>query len=285
MNETVGVSVVITTIGRPAHLAACLGSLALCEPAPAEVVVVDQSDDDATRAVAARSGPPEVRVVGCSARGVSRGRNAGLEAARGDVVAMTDDDCTVAPDWAGTAWRLTRGHPRRIVTGRVLAAGDPRHVPSTKDVTVPRDYTGERECGALYTNNAAFPRAEMLAVGGFDERLAAAEDNDVCYRWLRSGRELWFRPELVVRHHAWRSAAEMRALYRSYWRAQGTLYAKHLRDGDPAILGFLAADAYRDLRATAGAAARRRAEWWDPRRGAIRGVAAGLARGWPEFGR
>lgn len=284
MNETVAVSVVITTIGRPERLAACLESLARCDPAPGEVVVVDQSSDDRTSAVADRFIAAGVRSVRCSERGVSRGRNAGLEAAGLDVVAMTDDDCTVASDWAGAIWRLMRGYPRRIVTGRVLAAGDPRHVPSTNHATRPRDYTGERQCGVLYTNNAAFPREELLELGGFDERLTAAEDNDVCYRWLRSGRELWFRPELVVRHHAWRSAAEMQALYRFYWRAQGALYAKHLRDGDATFLRFLAADAYRDLRATAGATVRHRAEWWDPRRGAIRGLAAGLARGWPEFG-
>ena len=45
------VSAIVPTIGRPALLAECLASLFACDPAPAEVVVVDQSGGDEVMAV------------------------------------------------------------------------------------------------------------------------------------------------------------------------------------------------------------------------------------------
>lgn len=211
---------------------------------------------------------------------MARARNAGLRAAEHEAVAMTDDDCTVAPSWVGTASRLLGERPGGMITGRVLAIGDRRSVPSTNYGAVPRDYTGQRHCGVLYTNNTAFPRSEVLALGGFDERFQTAEDNDLCYRWLRAGRELWFRPELVVWHHAWRTPDELRRVYRAYWRGQGVFYAKYLRAGDVAVLRLMASDLYHGARATAGGVAGRRRDPSDPRLGALGGITAGLVRGW-----
>jgi GT2 family glycosyltransferase len=274
------VSVVVPTIGRPDQLRTCLRSLAACEPRAAEIVVVDQSRGDEVRALVADHAAIGARVVACHERGVALARNAGVRAAQHEAVAMTDDDCTVAPSWVGTASRLLAERPGAMITGRVLAPSDPRSVPSTNYGTVPRDYTGQRRSGVLYTANAAFPRSYVLALGAFDERFTTAEDNDLCYRWLRAGRELWFRPELVVWHHAWRTPDELRRLYRSYWHGQGVFYAKHLRAGEFAVLRLMGSDLYHGARANAGGLARRRRDWSDPRLGALRGIAAGLVRGW-----
>ena len=66
-------------------------------------------------------------------------------------------------------------------------AADPRTVPSTKDDPAPRELTGELLPGLLYPANMAVSRTLALELGGFDERIEAAEDNDFCYRWLRAG--------------------------------------------------------------------------------------------------
>jgi len=42
----------------------------------------------------------------------------------------------------------------------------------------------------LYTNNAVMSRSAVLEFGAFDEDFETAEDNDLCYRWLKSGRRL-----------------------------------------------------------------------------------------------
>lgn len=282
------VSVVIPTSGRVAQLGACLESLAACRPPAVEILVVDQSGDASVARLVEAFAPAHARLVPCEGRGVSKGRNVGIEVASHDLVLVTDDDCTVPPDWVETAWRLSSREPSGIVTGRVLPSGDPAAVPSWKDDPHPHDFTGERHGGALFPNNMALYRDEVLAEGGFDERFGpaeAAEDNEFCYRWLRAGRSLRYEPDLVVWHNDWRSPGDLERLYISYARGQGFFYAKHLRRGDPTMLRFLARDLYWALRSLVAAAVKRREGWVDPRRGILRGLPGGLVHGWRVYGR
>jgi GT2 family glycosyltransferase len=281
------VTVVIPTLGRIERLRACLESLAACEPPPAEVLLVAQDRVDEARDLLASFPTLAAGVVPCEGRGVSRSRNAGLRAARHRLVLVTDDDCTVASDWVAVATRLAAEAPGAIVTGRVLPAGDPRFVPSVKDDPEPHDFTGETHGGALFPNNMVVDRDAVLAAGGFDERFGpaeAAEDNEFCYRWLRAGHALHYRPELLVWHHDWRTPEALDRLYVAYARGQGFFYAKHLRRGDMTMLRYLARDLWWAGRGVAAAVVRRRPSWTDPRRGILRGLPAGLRRGWRAYG-
>jgi GT2 family glycosyltransferase len=278
------VSVVVPTSGRVERLRACLESLSRCVPRAEEVVVVDQSGDPRVAEAVERFRAAGARLVRSGGFGVSAGVNRGLASARRSTVLVTHDDCTVAPSWVETAHELAAEDSEAIVTGRVLPFGDSRAVPSVKDDPRPYDYTGEVRCGVLYPNNMVLDRAATLAFGAFDERFrAAAEDNDLCYRWLRSGRRLRYAPELVVWHHDWRTHDELEALYARYWRAQGHFYAKHLRRGDFNMLRFIALDLYAATRAAAAAVAHGRPRWSDPRRGVLRGLLPGLVEGWSLF--
>ena len=162
-------------------------------PAPAEVLLVDQSGDDDVAALVDRH--PAVRRLASDRRGISRAMNEGMEAATFDRVLVTHDDCVVAADWVGAAARELGDATDLIVTGRVEPGdGGTGVVPSTKTDPAPHDFTGELTCGALYPNNMALSRTAVLAFGGFDERLRFAEDNDLGYRWLRAGRRVRYRP-------------------------------------------------------------------------------------------
>lgn len=276
MPEIVPVSVVVPTIGRPRQLQACLGSLAQCSPRAAEILIVDQSVTDEIEHVAQGFQSVGARTVRSSPRGVAVARNQGLRAAIHETVLMTDDDCTVSPDWIGTGWRLLEGDPRLIVSGRVLGVGDEQTVPSTISDTVRRDYTGTIHCGVLFTNNVALNREAVLAIGAFDDAFETAEDNDLCYRWLTSGGRLVYEPALLVWHHHWRSPAELKRLYVSYWRGQGALYAKHLRAGDRRMLRLAARDVYWRLRAPLGGAGGLRVAAIEAR-GIVLGLPVGVA--------
>jgi len=242
------VSVVIPTIGRTTLLRACLESITACRPGPMEVVVVDQSGGPEIAELVCDYRDRNVRTVRSDARGVAAARNAGLSAAAHEIVLMTDDDCTVAPHWVGVGAHHVGSDPRMMVTGRVLPVGDAQAVPSTITDLERRDYTGTVEYFVLYTGNVGFNRSEVLAVGAFDEALPTAEDNDMCYRWLRSGRQLVFEPSLVVWHHDWRSPDELKRVQVSYARGQGAVYAKHLRTGDVRMLYFIGREVYWSLR-------------------------------------
>lgn len=282
--STAPVSVVIPTAGRVALLRRCLESVCSCDPRADEVLVVDQSGSaDLARVVAEFAG---CQLIVLAERGIGVATNAGLARANHDTVLVTHDDCTVAKDWVATARDLICQYRSSLLTGRVLPVGDPRSVPSVIDEPTPHDYTGEVECGALYPNNMVGERRAMLAIGGFDNRLpTAAEDNDFCYRWLRAGYRLRYEPALVVHHHDWRTPDDLRKLYDRYWQEQGAFYAKHLLRRDFTMLRFIARDFYSAARRIAGLCAGKCtwSPWPDPRRGIVSGLARGLIVGWFRF--
>ena len=278
--EAAPASVIVPTIGRPGPLRAALQSLTACSPPPAEVIVVDQSHGGEIALVVDEFADTGVRAVTCSDRGIGRGINHGLRVARNDLVFVTNDDCTVAADWLAVGTAAMEEHPDGIVTGAVLPAGDRETVPSLQESPQPHDYTGEIECSALYGANMAGSRKALLDLGGFDERIVpSAEDNDLCYRWLRAGHRLRYHPELVVWHHDWRSRPDLTRLYRRYWHSQGVFYAKHLRGGDLAVLRFIADDARAALRVAGARVVRGRPAWPDPRSGIPIALPAGLIAG------
>src|SRR5438067_13046099 len=120
MAATAEVSVVVRTIGRPTLLREALQSLARCEPRPAEVLVVDQSEDLSSAAVIEEVGLREARMVPSRGRGPGLAMNEGFEHAEHQVVLVVDDDCTVRADWIGAASAAMLEAPEGILSGQVL---------------------------------------------------------------------------------------------------------------------------------------------------------------------
>jgi GT2 family glycosyltransferase len=282
-SETVPVSAVIPTIGRPELLRRAIESIVECDPRPGEIAVVDQSDSEEVAAVVEEFASFGARRIDDPRRGVPRARNVGLLEARHEVQLWTDDDCTVATDWVANGWTHLRRNNGALLTGPVLPAGGAVGTPSVKNDSLPADYQDVLSCSLLFSGNMGVYRTAVLELGGFDERLPMAEDNDLCYRWLASGRRLLYRPDVIVWHHDWRGPQELAALYRRYAHAQGMFCAKHLRAGDYRVMRFVASDVWQYGRSLAVAAVRRRPAWSDWRRGIPRGMPKGLAEGWREF--
>ena len=279
------ISVVIPTIGRPRLLAQALESLSRCLPAPAEVVIVDQSRESASAHAVSDSGLSQARVVHCERRGVGTAMNVGLGSAVHDIVMCLHDDCTANPDWIAAGLHAMRTAPEGMASGQVLPTGpDPRAVPSCLVLDEPRDYTGTLNPGVLFPCNMVAPRQALIDLGGFDERIPYAEDLDLCYRWLRAGNQFRHVPEMIVEHHDWRTHEELCDLYVGYGYGQGMFYAKHLRAHDMGVLRLLAKDAVSGTRSFAARVIYGRPRWADARRGMVRGLPGGIRRGWTVFG-
>jgi GT2 family glycosyltransferase len=278
-------SVVVPTVGRVGLLTACLQSILRCDPPPDEVVVVDQSGGGEVRRCVSALAATNVRVVTCPGRGIARATNLGFASARHDMVLVTHDDCSVAPDWVSVARRLLRRHRGSILTGRVLPPDRSGYVPSTITSEEAHDYTGSITSGVLYPANMATDRKVFLAFGGFDERhglALAAEDNDLCFRWLCAARSLRYEPDLVVWHNDWRAQAELIRTHVTYAHGQGAFYAKHLRAGDRRILPLLLWDLGHGIRSVAGGALLGRPRWKDPYREMVVSLLSGIAHNFPE---
>jgi GT2 family glycosyltransferase len=274
------VSVIVPTVGRAAQLEACLASLAACDTRPAEILAIDQSGAEAIRTLADRFADSGVRYLYCDGHGKPQGANLGLREATHDTVLFTDDDCTVAPSWVDVTLQALSGRPSTIVTGRVLPPDESAYVPSTIDDASPREYANELQVSVVFGNNMAFNRLEVLSMGGFDERFTlAADDNDLCYRWLRAGRRIRYEPEMVVWHHDWRTPDELERLYVQYARFQGLFYAKHLRARDLGVVPFILRDIRDGLAGLRDRYMRGRPRGSDWRQGVVRGLPVGLLAG------
>jgi len=194
------VSVVVPTHNRPELLDRCLTTLAAQEldSDDYEIIVADDAASDATRRrVAAWADYSDVvfrYVTPSGAHGPAAARNAGWRAARGRIIAFTDDDCVPDLRW------LTEGVA--AIEARADAASGRVIVPLPKR---PTDY--ERDAAGLQsaefvTANCFVRRDALEAVGGFDERYAAAwrEDSDLQFSLLERGFRIDRAPRAVVVH-------------------------------------------------------------------------------------
>ncbi len=242
------VSVVICTRDRADGLRETLHSVLDAGRAPGvsvEVVVVDNGSRDHTRAVVEafeqRHGSERISCVSEPRAGLARARNAGLRAARGTILAFTDDDCVAAADWiACVAATLRADQTLAGLFGRVLPLGG-AITPSTisvKTSEVPRRYQFPCSPFVGHGNNMAFRRAALRSSGGFDVTLGpgaplgAGEELDLAYRLLRRGHALAYEPSCVVTHRPRGSASQARA---TEWRNAigiGACFGKHLLRGD-----------------------------------------------------
>lgn len=179
-------SVVVATSGRrPEQLAALRTALDAQREPPGgfEVVVVEDHE----------------------LRGPAAARNAGIARAHGDLIAFTDDDCEPEPGWLEALHARWGGRAAVGVGGTVLnrlrrnpfAAASQlvhEHAHAWANRAAPRFFA---------SNNLALPRAALVELGGFDERLRCAEDRELCDRWVAAGLAFDHAPEAVV-HHAHR---------------------------------------------------------------------------------
>jgi glycosyltransferase involved in cell wall biosynthesis len=208
MTVVPAVTVIVPTHGRPgaaARLVRALHIQRLPDAAGLEVVVVDDGSPVPVEVAADPGSHASVRVLRQRQAGPASARNRGLDAARGELVAFIDDDCEPAPGWLAALVEAARQHPGCGLGGAVV--NRLRHNPFAETsqliVSFLCEYYQDRTTNRFFTsNNLAFPRQALLACGGFDATYtrAAAEDREICDRWVERGGRLVAVPQAVVLH-------------------------------------------------------------------------------------
>jgi GT2 family glycosyltransferase len=198
------VSVVVPTCGRPDLLSRCLAALILqrCDPARFEIVVVDDRPSDKTRSVvadwaahAARRGPLVTYIPSPGPHGPAAARNFGWRAARGSIIAFTDDDTVARTTWLAEGVRAFGDESVDAVWGRIIM---PLH-------HAPTDYELDAkglERAEFVTANCFCRKSALEKIGGFDERfrLAWREDADLYFNLLDTAAQVRHVPEAVIVH-------------------------------------------------------------------------------------
>jgi glycosyltransferase involved in cell wall biosynthesis len=223
-------SVLVPTFRRPDLLRRCLAKLAQqdIEPDQFEVIIADDGNDGATKAAVDEFGKNTavrfryVRVG--PAHGPAAARNAGWRAARGEVIAFTDDDCLPEPNWLSTGMKAIRETGAAAATGRVIVP-----LPE-KPTDYQRDAAGLSR-GEFVTANCFVRRAILEQIGGFDERFTVAwrEDSDLQFTLLERGSAIEPAPQAVVVHPVRPAKWGVSLSQQKKVRFDALLYKKHPR--------------------------------------------------------
>ena len=225
------VSVLICTYNRAALLEQTLAALAAAK-APAEcaldIVVVDNNSSDGTPGVveqASSRGPWPVTYVIERSQGKGFALNRGLSHARGDIIALTDDDVLPSEDWLVRIVERFREHDLVFVFGKVLPRWEIQPppellTPPARDIWGPLalvDYGDDLDWyseASFHTKrlpigaNLALRRQSIDQVGGWrtdlgkvDNTLISGEDHELCVRLFRAGiYSGLYDPDIQVRH-------------------------------------------------------------------------------------
>lgn len=189
-----------------------------------EILVVDASDG---RLDHIRRQHPAVRWIQFErpagvAVTIPHQRNAGVRAARGEIIAFTDAGCEPASGWLERLIAPLRDQGEDIATGLILAsAGSPELYEG-----VARHVQEARYLPECPSGNTAFRRAAFDAVGGFDEGFAYGSDIDFSWRLAGAGYRIRSVPDAVIRHDYGTWRRQLRRSY-LYGKARTRLYRKH----------------------------------------------------------
>lgn len=248
------VSALVCTRNRADALLRAVDSLLQDPDEAMELLVIDQSDDTATRAkLDARAPDARLRYVRSATRGKGAALNEGLSLARGEFVACTDDDCEAPRGWVGGMARVLEAHPSAAVAFCNVEAVPHDHtqgyVPTyrcqrSRLLTEIGDTCEGHGLGA----GMVLRRDVIMKLGGFDEavgpgaRFPSGDDWDISHRALLIGHHVYETSELSILHDGFRSFAEGRQHARRDWMAIGAVCAKPLRAGHWSILRVVAVE-------------------------------------------
>lgn len=227
---------VVVPVTRPDdHLRRCLDSLSKLAYPKKEVIVVDNGVDcEETYALCREFG---VRYVREKKRGANFARNAGIRAADAEIIAFTDDDVVVDPEWLNAIEGAFRLNPAiACVTGLIM----PYELETRAQELFEKWGDGGMRRGyerRIYdkTNldpvssgrigvggNMAFRASVLGVIGGLDEALCpgtparCGEEPDMFYRLLTRGYKICYEPGALVWHTHRRSMEEYRRQLECY---------------------------------------------------------------------
>ncbi|MCC5928145.1 MAG: glycosyltransferase [Cyclobacteriaceae bacterium] len=216
------VSVVICTRNRTEALKKCLLSLREQTMKAHEVIVVDNAPSDRSTELMVKEFP-EVSYLVEPRPGLDYARNTGARYANSAIVAYTDDDVELRPNWLEEiSLSFARYNPDAL-TGLIITASlstlaryrferywtfNRGYVAKHYDSTFFQAHVSEGvpvwEIGA--GANMAFKREVFEKIGYFDERLDAGAsgcsgDSEIWYRILAAGLSIRYEPKAIAFHH------------------------------------------------------------------------------------
>jgi GT2 family glycosyltransferase len=214
------ISVLIATKDRADQLVRCIDSILKNNyDQEYEVLVLDQSEDNRPRNLLKSLGSKRVVYIKSKVVGKTIALNMGIERAKGEILAFTDDDCIVSKSWLkNITMAMEKNKDVAGVFGNVLPykpeANVGRYCPAVFLSPATKVFDDTRIVHYISLgmgNNMAFRKHDVQEIGGFcpwlgPGRMAlAGEEGELVYRLLLGGKKLASVPKIVVWHNRWLS--------------------------------------------------------------------------------
>ena len=215
--QTPLVSVVVCSLNGERVLPACLTSVLACKGPPFEVIVVNNGSEDSTPDLV-RERFPVARLINIERNlGFSGGNNVGIQAARGEIIVLLNDDTEVPEDWVAAMAAPFARDPRigsvgckllypggRIIQhagGAILPNGNTVHLGTGEEDN--GQWETPRECDYVTGAALAMRREALAQVGLLDPKFFPIyfEEVDLEVRMARAGWKLWYEPAAWLIHH------------------------------------------------------------------------------------
>jgi glycosyltransferase involved in cell wall biosynthesis len=232
------ISVVIPTYNRLDMLARVIPTLLEQDLAPSEyeLLVCDSRSTDGTAEYVAqvRDAHSNVRHLAGSYSGRAAARNAGIAAARGDIVVFNDADILASPNLLSTHLRRHRERRGIAVVGLEVQVNDFEEYLHKRDHPATRGHLhtpSRKRLSWLYflTGNASVRREDLVRAGRFDEGFTGYghEDLELGYRLQKMGIEIIYEPDAVNYHCQAVPYEDQKAKMRLAGRSTALFYRKH----------------------------------------------------------
>jgi GT2 family glycosyltransferase len=210
------ISLVVVNWNRKDLLRACLTSVARQAGVEFETIVVDNGSTDGSADLAEQEFRARV-IRNAENRGFCAANNQGIAAARGEFIALLNNDAEAEPGWLAALHQVCAAQPDvGMAASKVLVWEDPRRIDKAGHLMFPDGQNRGRGAGALDQGQydreeevlwpdgcAAMYRKSMFdQIGGFDEDFFAyGDDAELGLRARIAGWRCVYTPRAVVRHH------------------------------------------------------------------------------------
>lgn len=200
MPEPDAIAAVIIGRNEGARLLACLASVR----GVGRIVYVDSGSTDGSVAAARAAGAEIVELDLSRPFTAARARNEGVEALRRGplpaLVQFLDGDCELRPDWLATATAFLRDHPE---AGVVCGRRRERHPEaSVYNRLCDREWDTPVGQASACGGDSLMRLSAFTEVGGFDPRLIAGEEPELCVRLRAAGWQVWRLDAEMTLHDA-----------------------------------------------------------------------------------
>ncbi len=202
-----------------------------------EILIVDGMSTDKTQDLVQKY---PVRLLLNERKNVAAARNLGVENSRGDLVAFTDGDCKVDPQWLGILVREMQSAPEEVVCvggpnlifdtdpvfGRVVGYSQETFLGSGGSAQS-KNSSKKHYVNSLPNCNAMYKKSAIKEVRGFDEKFVVGQDGDLNYRIGKKGHKFLYIPEAQVLHHRRGTLKSFSVRMFKYGMWMAELFKKH----------------------------------------------------------